>query len=69
MIFHMAPHHCRRRLAVEAAKSDSWYQFVGLDGAVIGQDTFGESAPGQDLFEYFNITTEAVLKRASALLK
>jgi transketolase len=63
------PHHCRRRLAVEAAKSDAWYQFIGLDGAVIGQDTFGESAPGKDLFEYFNITTEAVLKRAKALLK
>ncbi|KAA3638983.1 MAG: transketolase [Proteobacteria bacterium] len=63
------PHHCRRRLAVEAAKSDAWYQFVGLDGAVIGQDTFGESAPGKDLFEYFNITTEAVLHRAKALLK
>lgn len=63
------PHHCRRRLAVEAAKSDAWYQFVGLDGAVIGQDTFGESAPGKELFEYFNITAEAVLKRAKALLK
>lgn len=63
------PHHCRRRLAVEAAKSDAWYQFIGLDGAVIGQDTFGESAPGKDLFEYFNITSEAVLKRAKALLK
>ncbi|MFV0543761.1 MAG: transketolase [Marinicella pacifica] len=62
------PHHCRRRLAVEAAKSDTWYQFVGLDGAVIGQDTFGESAPGNDLFTYFNITTEAVLHKAKALL-
>jgi transketolase len=62
------PHHCRRRLAVEAAKSDAWYQFVGLDGAVIGQDTFGESAPGNDLFAYFNITTEAVLHKAKALL-
>lgn len=62
------PHHCRKRLAVEAAKSDAWYQFVGLDGAVISQDTFGESAPGKDLFDYFNITTEAVLHRAKALL-
>ncbi len=62
------PRHCRKRLAVEAAKSDAWYQFVGLDGAVVGQDTFGESAPGKDLFEYFNITTEAVLDRAKALL-
>lgn len=63
------PRHCRRRLAVEAAKTDAWYQFVGLDGAVIGQDTFGESAPGKELFDYFNITAEAVLKRAKALLK
>jgi len=63
------PRSCRARLAVEAAKGEYWYRFVGIDGAIVAQDTFGESAPGNDLFDYFNITKDAVLDRAKALLK
>lgn len=49
------------RVAVEAGITDYWYKFVGLDGRVIGMNTFGESAPAADLFKHFDITTEAVV--------
>jgi transketolase len=48
------------RVAVEAGATSGWYQFVGLEGKVIGMDTFGESAPAGELFKHFNITAEAV---------
>jgi transketolase len=56
------------RVAVEALHKDYWYKFVGLNGAVIGMETFGESAPAGDLMKHFNITTEAVVEAVSGLL-
>ncbi|MBI3936661.1 MAG: transketolase [Betaproteobacteria bacterium] len=44
------------RVAVEAGASDYWRKYVGLDGAVVGIDRFGESAPGAELFRYFGFT-------------
>lgn len=55
------PSHIRARVAVEAALVDYWWKFVGLDGKVIGMTSYGESAPAKDLFQYFGITTEAVI--------
>jgi transketolase len=55
------PANIRARVAVEAAHVDYWWKFVGLDGRVIGMTTYGESAPAKDLFQYFGITTEAVV--------
>jgi transketolase len=49
------------RVAVEAGVTDFWRKYVGLDGAVIGIDRFGESAPGGALYEYFGITVDAVV--------
>jgi transketolase len=49
------------RVAVEAAHRDYWYKYVGLDGRIVGMDSFGESAPADALFEYFGITTDAVV--------
>jgi transketolase len=48
------------RVAVEAGVTDYWRKYVGLEGAVVGIDTFGESAPAKELFKYFNITAEHV---------
>ena len=48
------------RVAVEAGVTDYWRKYVGLDGAVIGLDRFGESAPAGELFKFFGITAEAV---------
>ncbi|WP_349929494.1 transketolase [Acinetobacter sp. A1-4-2] len=55
------PSNIRARVAVEAAHVDYWWKFVGLDGRVIGMTTYGESAPAKDLYQYFGITTEAVV--------
>lgn len=48
------------RVAVEAGVSDFWRKYVGLEGAVIGLDRFGESAPAEDLFKHFGFTAENV---------
>ena len=62
------PSSLRVRVAVEAAETAYWYRFVGLDGAVVGMTTFGESAPAADLFEHFGITSEAVVEAIKAQL-
>jgi len=49
------------RVAVEAAVTQGWYKYVGLHGAVIGIDTFGESAPAKELFSYFGFTVDKVV--------
>ncbi len=56
------------RIAIEAAHKDFWYKFVGLDGAIIGMETFGESAPGPQLMEYYGFTVDAVVEAANDLL-
>ncbi|MDP4536591.1 transketolase [Alkalimonas collagenimarina] len=58
-----------RRIAVEAGITDGWYKYVGLNGAVIGMTSFGESAPAEQLFEHFGITSERVLSAARELLR
>ncbi len=50
------------RVAVEAAIMDGWWKYVGLNGAVVGMTTFGESAPAGDLFKHFGFTAENVGK-------
>ena len=50
------PRACRKRVAIEAGVSDFWRKYVGLDGAVIGIDTFGASAPADKLFPHFGFT-------------
>ncbi|OSM94333.1 transketolase [Lonsdalea populi] len=57
------------RVAVEAGIADYWYKYVGLNGAIVGMTTFGESAPAELLFKEFGFTTENVVAKAKALLK
>lgn len=61
------PKAVRKRVAVEAAISDFWGKYVGLDGAVIGMTTFGASAPADALYKHFGITAEAVVEAAKSL--
>jgi transketolase len=61
------PDACRRRVAIEAGVSDFWRKYVGLDGAVIGIDSFGASAPAEKLFPYFGFTVDKVVEAAEAL--
>ena len=56
------------RIAIEAGIADFWYKYVGLDGAVVGMDSFGESAPADELFKFFGFTVERVVGEAEALL-
>lgn len=57
-----------KRVAVEAGVTDFWRKYVGLEGAVVGIDTFGESAPGGVLFKHFGFTVENVVKTVKSVL-
>jgi transketolase len=61
------PAWCRNRVAIEAATSDFWRKYVGLDGAVIGMDSFGASAPAEALFKHFGFTVERIVETVKAL--
>jgi transketolase len=56
------------KVAIEAGVRDGWYRYVGADGAVVGMDTFGASAPAKKLFEHFGFTAANVAAVAEALL-
>jgi len=56
------------RVAVEAGVTGLWHKYVGLEGAVVGIDTFGESAPAGDLFRHFDITADAVARAVRSVL-
>jgi transketolase len=61
------PKSVRKRVAVEAGVTALWRQYVGIDGAVVGIDRFGISAPGATVFKELGITAEAVVAAAQAL--
>jgi len=56
------------RAAVEAGVSDYWRKYVGLDGAVVGVDRYGESAPAAEVFRFLGVTAENVVKAVRSLL-
>jgi transketolase len=57
------------RVAVEAGVTDCWRKYVGLEGAVVGIDRFGESAPAADLFKHFGFTPENVAKAVRSVIQ
>ncbi len=61
------PPSCRKRIAIEAGVPQTWHCHTGLDGAVIGLESFGRSAPGAEVMEAGGITAEAVLDAARRL--
>jgi len=61
------PSSVTKRVALEAGVSDYWYKYVGLQGAVVGMTSFGESAPADQLFEHFGFTVENVLDTVNTL--
>jgi transketolase len=56
------------RAAVEAGVSDYWRKYVGLDGAVVGVDRYGESAPAAEVFRFLGVTAENVATAVRSLL-
>jgi len=63
------PPSIRARVAVEAASTDFWFKYVGLDGTVVGMTTFGESAPAEQLFPYFGFTADHVVEAAQSVIR
>jgi transketolase len=62
------PPDCKARVAVEAGVGHYWYPFVGDSGSIIGIDSFGASAPANELFEHFGLTVENVSNAVKKLL-
>jgi len=62
------PKAYRKRLAVEMASPMGWHKYTTDEGDMLGMETFGESAPAEDLFKHFGFTVDNVVKRAKALL-
>ncbi|MDT8879403.1 transketolase [Halomonas saccharevitans] len=62
------PAEVGNRIAVEAGHRDFWYKYVGLEGRILGMDTFGESAPAGDLFKHFGFTVDNLVNEAEQLL-
>lgn len=61
------PNAVRRRVAIEMAASLPWYKYVGLDGAVIGIDTFGASAPAAKIIEEYGFTVENIVEKVKGM--
>ncbi len=57
-----------KRVAIEAGVTGFWYKYVGLEGAVVGMDCFGESAPAGELFKHFGFTVENVVANVKKVL-
>ena len=61
------PNSCRRRVAIEAGVPEIWYQYVGLDGKVVGLHEFGLSAPGAEVMKERGIDAQHVIDAARSL--
>lgn len=62
------PSEVRARVAVEAGITDYWRKYVGLEGKVLGIDTFGESAPAPEVYKHFGLTAENLAKIAEGMI-
>ncbi|CAB1274518.1 transketolase [Candidatus Nitrosacidococcus tergens] len=62
------PTKVKARIAVEAGIPDYWRKYVGLEGKVLGVDTFGESAPAEQVYKYFGLTVENLITVAKSLV-
>ncbi|MBI2308977.1 MAG: transketolase [Rhodocyclales bacterium] len=59
---------CQKRVAIEAGHPDLWHKYVGLKGAIVGINRFGESAPAGKLFEFFGFTVANVVATVKGIL-
>ncbi len=63
------PPEVQARLAIEAARPEPWYRYVGLEGKVLGLRTFGKSAPYREVYRHFGFTPERIVEEALQLLQ
>jgi transketolase len=57
------------KISIEAASTDCWKKYIGMDGLTFGIDTFGKSAPYKDIYKHFGLTSERIAKRTKKLIK
>ncbi|OOF45533.1 hypothetical protein BKK51_06290 [Rodentibacter trehalosifermentans] len=62
------PSSVTKRVAIEAGISDFWYKYVGFGGRIVGMNSFGESAPADQLFKLFGFTVDNVVATAKEIL-
>jgi transketolase len=62
------PRETKRRISIEAGSTLGWQKYIGSEGIAIGLDTFGESAPGEELMEHFGFSVANVVSQAKSLL-
>lgn len=62
------PSEVTKRVAIEAGIADFWYKYVGFNGRIVGMNSFGESAPANQLFELFGFTVDNVVAKAKEIL-
>ena len=62
------PSNVTKRVAIEAGIADFWYKYVGSNGRIVGMNSFGESAPADQLFKLFGFTVENVVAKAKEIL-
>ena len=53
---------CKKRVAIEAAAKNVWYEFIGLDGIIIGVDRYGASAPSKAIADHYGFTVQNILR-------
>ena len=63
------PPNVDKRISIEAGSTASWYKYVGINGKTIGINSFGESAPGGELLEYFGFTAKNIIDHAEIMLQ
>ncbi len=57
------------KISIEAASTDCWKKYVGVDGLAFGIDTFGKSAPYKEIYKYFGLTVQNISQKTKKLIK
>ena len=57
------------KISIEAASTDCWKKYVGIEGLTFGIDEFGKSAPYKEIYKHFRLTVENISKKTKNLIK
>ena len=76
-LFDLQPHSYKQKIlnetkmkiSIEAASTDCWKKYVGNDGLAFGIDTFGKSAPYQEIYKHFGLTAVNIANKSKKLIK
>jgi transketolase len=51
-------------ISIEAASTDCWKKYIGINGLSFGIDTFGKSAPYKDIYKHFGLTVQNIVNKS-----